>query len=77
MAPLQGPESAPDYESRMENIANNATVEGTTNPADRTKVVVVGLGMVRLAYEDISRQSGCTLFDGTLLLTEFRLAWDS
>lgn len=54
MAPLQGPEPVDDYTETMDNIAENSTIatppetrsQSPVAPGDRTKVVVVGLGMV-------------------------------
>ncbi|KAJ8607084.1 hypothetical protein MRB53_040520 [Persea americana] len=57
MAPLQGPEPTPNYEETMHNIEQSqmATPPDTrsqspVSPRDRTKVVVVGLGMVGMGF---------------------------
>lgn len=59
MAPLQGPDmaAAESFEERMDNIVAHAErtppeSRGSTSPippSERTKVVVVGLGMVRVS----------------------------
>lgn len=63
MAPFQGPETAKEsYDEQFDSIATASRQNGTADqngtpvpPAERTKVVVVGLGMVRAMTQQPAR----------------------